>query len=72
MSKKVKVPCKVNIITMQCDCGGEMQRVYSNTSTLEYPPMYLHKCNKCGKIERFDTSYPQPVYSYEWPEVKND
>lgn len=68
MSKEIKVPCKTYIQARQCECGGEMQRVYSNTTTLEYPPMYLHKCSKCGKTERLDKSYPFQIYSYDLTE----
>ena len=71
-SKEIKVPCKVNIVTRQCECGGEMQRVLSSTTTLEYPLMYLHECSRCGNTERFTKSYPYPIYLYDLPEVKND
>lgn len=69
MSKEIKVPCQPYILTRQCECGGEMQRVYSDITTLEYPPKYTHKCNKCGKIEKLDKSYPCQMYEYDMPEA---
>lgn len=56
------------VCQMKCDCGGNFMYVSDNaisdifgsffksveTATLEYE----HKCNKCGKIDKFTNMYP--------------
>ena len=54
---------------MQCDCGGEL-RLSSDLEDLRVGPPYKHICNKCGKIEYFESTYPKTFSSYQMPENK--
>lgn len=51
---------------MQCDCGGEL-RLSSDLEDLRVGPPYKHVCNKCGKIEYFESTYPKTFSSYQMP-----
>ena len=64
MSKEINVPCKIQIVTRKCECGGELKFISSTVTTLECPPHYTHKCNKCGKLESFPVQYPYLHYEY--------
>ena len=57
-----EVPVEVVEVIKKCDCGGEFEYAPGMTQTLEYPPHYTHKCNKCGKVERFLRTYPYQKY----------
>lgn len=54
---------------MQCDCGGEL-RLSSDLKGLRPGPPYKHICNKWGKIEYFESTYPKTFSSYQMPENK--
>ena len=34
----------------QCECGGGMRKNLQMVCA-SYPPMYVYKCNKCGKVD---------------------
>lgn len=71
MSREIDVPCKTFIKTMQCDCGGELRFTQDLKDLREGPP-YKHICNRCGKIEYFEFTYPKTFSSYSMPEVDKD
>lgn len=50
---------KVLIVNQVCDkCGeGSMQRD-GNEVYMSYPPLYPHKCDKCGYKANYNNSYP--------------
>ena len=63
MSEKYK-----NVTTFRvsyaCDvelCLGELLPT-GNSDTNCKPPLYQHKCNKCGAIQVFEKIYPQIIY----------
>lgn len=64
MSKEIKAPCKTYIQTRPCECDREMQRIYSSTTMLQYPLMYLRERSTYGKTELIDESYLFTVCSY--------
>lgn len=73
MSKEVNVPCQTFIRTMQCDCGGELRySVEERVTSLRYPLKFKHICNKCGKVEYFENTYPLQFSTYEMPEIKDE
>ena len=67
MSKELDIPCQTFVKIMQCDCGGEMRYEPGEFTTLQYPLKYKHVCNKCGKIEYFESDYPKTFSSYQIP-----
>lgn len=69
MSKEFNIPCQTFVKIMQCDCGGEL-RLSSDLEDLRVGPPYKHICNKCGKIEYFESTYPKTFSSYQMPENK--
>ena len=69
MSKELDIPCQTFVKIMQCDCGGEL-RLSSDLEDLRVGPPYKHICNKCGKIEYFESIYPKTFSSYQIPENK--
>lgn len=71
MSREVDVPCQTFIKTMQCDCGGEL-RFTSDLKDLREGPPYKHICNRCGKIECFESTYPITFSTYTMPETKEN
>lgn len=38
-----------------CECGGKFK--FTGTVFEVYPPLYGHKCNKCGKTIEFWKAY---------------
>lgn len=66
MSKELDTPCQTFVKIMQCDCGGEL-RFSSNLEDLRVGPPYKHVCNKCGKIEYFESDDPKTFSSYQIP-----
>ena len=70
MSKEVNVPCQTFIKAMQCDCGGELRySAEEGITTLLLQLKFRHICNKCGKVEYFDNTYPQQLSSYHMPKI---
>lgn len=69
MSKEINIPCQTFIKAMQCDCGGEL-RFSSNLEDLRVGPPYKHVCNRCGKIEYFESDYPKTFSSHQIPKNK--
>ncbi|OUO77937.1 hypothetical protein B5F53_12050 [Blautia sp. An249] len=48
---------KILQVNMQCDkCGGLMK--YIGGALMSDPPLYPHKCQNCGVVERFRYIYP--------------
>ena len=48
-------------VDMVCDwCGDGFMRP-TTTVLKEYPPKYVHECDKCGKIGVFDERYPYTI-----------
>lgn len=46
---------------MICDCGGEMKA--SGATLLSKPPLYPHRCDKCGATESVrGVAYPRIKY----------
>lgn len=37
-------------------CGGEL--IFTNVTLTMNPPVYPHKCNRCGRTETLDQIYP--------------
>lgn len=68
MSKEVTLPCQVFVKVMQCDCGGELRYEPSEFTTLQHPIKYKHVCNKCGKVEYFEDTYPRQQLLYQFEE----
>lgn len=71
MSREIDVPCQTFIKTMQCDCGGELRFTQDLKDLREGPP-YKHICNRCGKIEYFESTYPKTFSSYSMPEIEDN
>ena len=69
MSRELDIPCQTFVKIMQCDCGGEL-RSSSDLEDLRVRPPYKHICNKCGKIEYFESIYPKTFSSYQIHENK--
>ena len=63
MSKELDIPCQTFVKIMQCDCGGDLE-------DLRVGPPYKHVCNKCGRVEYFESTYPKTFSSYQMPENK--
>lgn len=57
-----EIPVTVVEVIKRCECGGEFEYTPGMTQTLEYPPHYIHTCNKCGKKARFIKIYPYQKY----------
>lgn len=55
--KEVKREVKTYIVYANCECGGTFKPI--NMCLMSYPPQYPHKCNKCGKEEFFNCTYPR-------------
>ncbi len=53
--------CKIIVIHAMCECGGEFKQ--SGVVLTSYPEKYGHICDRCGKGENFEKSYP--YFSYE-------
>ena len=70
MSKELDIPCQTFVKIMQCDCGGEL-RLSSNLEDLRVGSPYKHVCNKCGKIEYFESDYPKTFSSYQIPKIRS-
>ena len=47
-------------IDKKCECGGEM-RPTGLCLTMK-PPLFPHTCNKCGKTETYNVTYPYIKY----------
>ena len=61
------------ITRMMCNCGGEMVPHSNNVVSDINPPMYLHRCNTCGKIELYYKTYPCLDYAeIKQPDVEVD
>jgi hypothetical protein len=45
-----------------CECGGELFYSGSGVSIGDPTRIYIHGCNKCGKIEVHKNLYPRMVY----------
>lgn len=71
MSKEIDVPCQTFIRTMQCDCGGELRFTQDLKDLREGPP-YKHICNRCGKVEYFESTYPKTFSSYSMPKIEGN
>lgn len=55
-------------VTYQCEkCGEGFMEDDSGAVIATYPPLYLHKCTKCGYREVFSKRYP--MLEYEDAEV---
>lgn len=53
------------IVTLQCDCGGEM--FPSGIVRDSHPPMHCHACNGCFAEGWYGHRYPRQIV-----EVEND
>lgn len=55
-------------IGMRCDeCGEGMMRLDvtefgAMVVPAVLPPVYRHKCDKCGAVKEFDTAYPRVIF----------
>ena len=50
---------KTLIVHMKCEkCGKGIMERFGNTELATYPPQYPHKCNNCGNVENYTTTYP--------------
>ena len=51
---------KTLMVHLKCDaCGiGTMQADISRPTLLSNPPLYTHRCCKCGHIDVFRQQYP--------------
>ncbi len=58
--KELKKLVRTYVVHATCECGGEFKP--TNVVLTTYPPKYPHVCNKCGKGEVFDTTYPRNEY----------
>ncbi len=53
---------KVFRVKMKCNKCKEGDMVCGNTVLSLYPPLYSHKCNKCGNVENYKRKYPYTKY----------
>jgi hypothetical protein len=57
-------PVKAVRVVLHCDqCGGRMS--HTGVVFTRYPPLYPHKCDKCGYEEKRDKIYPAIEYENE-------
>jgi len=57
--KEIKKEVKTYIVYAYCNCGGKFKS--TNICLTSYPPQYPHICDKCGKEEIFNFTYPRTV-----------
>lgn len=64
-----RLETKTYVIIQKCDkCReGKMMVDENNMLTLltSYPPLYPHKCDKCGHEENYNVVYPYQQIEYE-------
>ena len=55
--REVKIRVEVYRVRAMCECGGEFKP--TGVSYPLYPVQYLHECNRCGKLEKYEYRYPR-------------
>lgn len=61
----VTVPVKYFEEHYECDFCGQGQVLPVGTVLLSMPPIYPHRCNKCGQPYNFPHRYPTLVLERE-------
>ena len=64
--KPIATPVTPYILTVRCEqCGSGMYKYDTdqNITLRTRPPMYPHKCQRCGHVKNFRCKYPRIVYS---------
>lgn len=57
MAELIKEKVQPIKVFAKCECGGEFNPTGICLTT--YPCQYPHICNKCGKSETFECTYPK-------------
>ena len=58
----IDVLVKTFMVHRICECGGEMKSRASIAHMILGVSRYKHKCNKCGKTERYKSIFPKIKY----------
>ena len=48
------------MVVLRCDCGGEMKP--TGTVLTVHPPLFPHRCEKCGHETTAKRDYPRIEY----------
>lgn len=60
ISKEQKIKVVPFMIRLFCNCGGKM--IPEGIVLTVYPPLYPHKCERCGLTENTHNRYPYMSY----------
>ena len=58
---EIKKEAKTILVNYECDVCGELMKSTGSVK-LVFPPLYEHRCPKCGEEINLDKSYPTTEY----------
>lgn len=65
---EIKTEVKVYNIDMECPQCHKGKMCPTGVCFDSFPPIYPHKCTKCGYLENYDQIYPYTTYDEQYTE----
>ena len=65
-----KFEAKVFWTHQRCDDCDNGYMKPTGTVLTTYPPIYPHRCDRCGAVKSFSVSYPYMTYEHD-PDVRS-